>query len=1091
MPSDRVQRRIHILLDAADQAVTAGDWATVRLRCEAVLAFDPESAAAQEYLQAAARGLAGSSSQGAAMITAASPPPAQALPLTPSAAAEPTQAVYEAAALGGAVSIYRRVFVGRRQELKQLEDAFVAAARGHGGLVMVMGEPGIGKTALVEQLGTYAALHGGRTLTGHCYEAGSLSLPYLPFIEALRAYVLSVEATTLQDQLGSWAADVARIVVEIRDRVHVAPSPSTSDPTEDRYRLLNAVTSFLRSASAVQPLVLVLEDLHDADRGTLDLLTFLAHQLDGCRLFVVGTYRDVEVDRAHPLSSTLAELRRQSSFGRVLLHGLGVDEVERLLSAVAGQDVASGLGEAVFRQTEGNPLFVQEVSRYLVEEGLTARERGRRPSELASLVRSVPEGLRDVVGKRLSRLSPECNRLLGIAAVIGREFQFPTLLAVSGESDERAGELLDEAVRIAVLQEQAQVGALRFRFAHAFFRRTLYEELSGVRRLRLHQQVARALEEQYIGHLEEHAAELAEHFAQSTDAADLEKAVRYGQMAAAGAAAVYANGEAVRLLEQALEVQEVLNPDDGGTRCDLLLGLAEVMIAAGEAKRAADVVAESAFAIAGGLADEGRQAAAAMLGLRGLVQEGAGPAGARPAFRNWAAWLDRHSASAGVERVVAETALAWSCWIDGRFGETRAHFERALALGLTQGHGELQAFFALGFVFPGAVLYQQDEPWRFDVLREVLASPRLAGAASSSAEWLWFAGYVLLQWGLREEAERVWRQLEEFAVRVSQPNATIMLLASRAAIATLDGRFMRVLDIRAEMLAIADATDLSSGRINAEVASQYARVRMGIEQTLTINVTPVTTPMYRVIALVVLGRRDEARGELQRLLTGLDSDAARTWLNVLSMQHMLEAAVLLGDAEASAKLAQRVELLAHMSTGAWAGPCYARLLGGSAALNGQREEAIAYFRQAIENTARIRFRPELALSRLELAEVLWDGAPAEQAEAAALVAVVLPEFEAMDMEPALERARVLEQRALLQASPPVRLRYADGLSEREVDVLRLLATGKSNQDIALALVVSQSTVASHVRNIFNKTGVANRTEASVYAHRHGLVEPPG
>ncbi|MBI4498132.1 MAG: serine/threonine-protein kinase PknK, partial [Chloroflexi bacterium] len=168
--------------------------------------------------------------------------------------------------------LYRRTFVGREQELRQLQRAFDLALSGQGSLVLVVGEPGIGKTALCEQLATYATVRGGRALVGHSFEEGSLSLPYLPFVEALRSYVLARPPDALRTELGTHAAEVARIVSDVRERVAVELKPP-GDPEEDRWRLLQAVTEFLRSASTTQPLVLVVEDLHWADRGTLDLLT--------------------------------------------------------------------------------------------------------------------------------------------------------------------------------------------------------------------------------------------------------------------------------------------------------------------------------------------------------------------------------------------------------------------------------------------------------------------------------------------------------------------------------------------------------------------------------------------------------------------------------------------------------------------------------------------------------------------------------------------------------------------------------------------------------------------------------------------------
>jgi hypothetical protein len=473
--------------------------------------------------------------------------------------------------------MYRRTFVGREEELKQLQVAFDAATSGQGSLAVVVGEPGIGKTSLCEQLATYASIRGGRALVGHCYEEGSLSLPYLPFVEAMRSYVLAREPEGLRQELGSGAGEVARIVSEIRERLNVDPSPTNpADAEEERYRLFQAVNGFMHNAAAVQTLAIVLEDLHDADRGTLDLLVHLARNLVGTRLLLIGTYRDVEVDRAHPLSGALAELRRGGNVVRLLLRGLTADEVRRMMSQLSGQEVSWRLAEAVHRQTEGNPLFIQEVLRYLVEEGLIRREDGqwRRAREDTPLELGIPEGLRDVIGKRLSRLSAETNTVLATAAVMGREFRLDALTRVAGLDDEALETALAEARSVAVVEERtAPGGAVSYRFTHAFFRQTLYEETIAPRRIRLHQQVARALESVYGRRLEEHAAELAEHYAYSSDPADLAKAVEYGELAAQRAMSVYAYGEAERHLEHALKVQEVLDPDDKGKRCDLLSAL--------------------------------------------------------------------------------------------------------------------------------------------------------------------------------------------------------------------------------------------------------------------------------------------------------------------------------------------------------------------------------------------------------------------------------------------------------------------------------------------------------------------------------------
>ena len=243
--------------------------------------------------------------------------------------------------------------------------------------------------------------------------------------------------------------------------------------------------------------------------------------------------------------------------------------------------------------------------RYIVEEGIVVARGGRWVrADDGSPGSGIPEGLRDVIGKRLSRLSDATNQVLGVAAVIGREFRLDVLQRVAGLTDEAMDLALAQAQERAIVEQRSTMGALVFRFTHAFFRQTLYEEIFASRRLRLHQQVARALEGVYGRRVNDHASELAEHFAQSTDPADLGKALHYSELAAQRSMQVFAYSEAARQLDQALKVQEVLDPDDAVKRCDLLLALAEALLPTEEPGRVARMVAPEAFSLAEKIVDD-------------------------------------------------------------------------------------------------------------------------------------------------------------------------------------------------------------------------------------------------------------------------------------------------------------------------------------------------------------------------------------------------------------------------------------------------------------------------------------------------------
>jgi eukaryotic-like serine/threonine-protein kinase len=892
--------------------------------------------------------------------------------------------------------LYRRVFVGREQELKQLQAAVDGALSGRGALAMVVGEPGIGKTAVCEQLATYVTLRGGLTLTGHCYEEGSLSLPYLAFVEALRSYASSRPPEELRSQLGTAASDLARIVSEVRERLAVDPRPP-GDPEEDRWRLLQAVSGFLRNAATVQPLLLVLEDLHWADQGTLDLLVHLSRNLQGARLLVIGTYRDVEVDRSHPLSAALAELRRGSEFGRVLLRGLGTPEVQRMLEAITGETVPGSLAESIHRQTEGNPLFVQEVVRYLVEEGHLGH--GQGAAALSSI--AIPEGLRDVIGRRLSRLSPECNRVLAVAGVIGREFGLETLHAVVELDEEQVVSSLEEALHIGVLEEQSRPGSIRYRFAHAFFRQTLYEELIAPRRLRLHQQVAAALERQYAGRLEEHAAELAEHFAQSTDRDDLAKAVQYGELAAERAMSVYAYGEAVRHLEQALAVQDVLDPDDKLKRCDLLLALGEALLPSEEPERVIELAAEEAFALGDALDDHDRAARAAIMALEALFRSSSSALQTlTPASRVWCERADRSAQPGTVLRVYAGAYVGINSVQAVSRERGHEYLRRAAALGRQL--DDNNAFYTSAGLAMMRLLAQRDHSTRYVLAKEALQRDRRGVRSADLALCLRSAAEVLLEHGDRAAAAGAWADLRELAARSRDLTLKAWADETRQREAFVDGRLEEVVELASAMREESQAAgiqatgDWVSARATLYLGGPFDRF---LEQG-----EPLARPQLAARARILahLGRREEAL-TIGAGFIGIERDEDESGMTIL--MSLFEAALLAGDAKTAEALSRR---LAPFAAAPWcptACTSYGRLLGGAAKLAGHPERAPGYYEQALEACEKIRFRPEIALINLELAELFLDDAhEANLPEALHHLDFAIGEFRDMKMQPSLERA---------------------------------------------------------------------------------------
>lgn len=681
---------------------------------------------------------------------------------------------------------YLRTFVGRESELRTLQSTFDDALTGHGAVVMVVGEMGIGKTTLCEQLATYATVVGGQSLTGHCFEEGLSSLPYIPFSEILLAYASTVDTETLKQQVGANAGDIARIVPEIGHDLGVDPS-AAADPDEDRYRLMRAVSNFLQNIAASQPLLVVLEDLHDADSSTLEMLNYLAHNVAGSRLMLVGTYRHTEITRPHPLSNVLVQLRRVNEFTSLQLKGLGNSEVHRMLTSIVDRDAPWSLAETICQQTEGNPLFVQEVIRDLVEEGAILNERDPASTSVAREVAiNIPQGLRDVISRRLSRLSPECNHALSIAAVIGREFRLDVLHRMLDVSEDEMYAALEEAQSVAVIQESSGTGPLvSFRFNHSFFRQTLYEDLFTPRRIRLHRQIGEILEDVYTGVIEKHAREVSEHFSHSSDLETLHKALTYTRMAAEDAISMSAYGEAVRLLTHALDIQEMVSPGDEAEQCRLLLALGNAMISAGEPLRTAEEIAPQALKLAQSLDDNDLATQCCELALEGLWRYGTALMLGTHQYRNWAELADTYATQKSPARVHADIAMAGVRASEGRTSEEWALRHTALELARDLDDPEVLFRAVYACLWPGP---QQQQSLKLALAAEFAHHLRTGVSSRTLGLFLWRCGCVFLDSGKRQDAERAWKEMSDLADQTGDAFASLWKLAAEATLALLDGR---------------------------------------------------------------------------------------------------------------------------------------------------------------------------------------------------------------------------------------------------------------------------------------------------------------
>ena len=468
------------------------------------------------------------------------------------------------------------VFVGRDRELAELLAGLDDAVAGRGRLFLLGGEPGIGKSALAEQLAQHARDRGLRVVAGRCWEAGGAP-PYWPWVQSIRALFEGLDEEARRAHAGALAADLAQMLPELDAGDGSLDDRGTLDPDTARFRLFDATATFLRSVARENALVVTLEDLHAADTPSLLLLEFIARALGGSRILIVATYRDVEVGRDHPLASTVPELARERVTRRVSLGGLRPPDIERFIAESAGVHPSARLVDAVYRETEGNPLFVGEIVRLLVSEG-------RLTGDAEAAIKPIPQGIRDVIARRVGHVSERCNHVLGIASVLGREFTLDILGELSERQPEELLDILDEATAARLVSETPGVlGGLRF--SHSLIRDTMYEDLSASRRMRLHRRAGELLERVRKGN-PEHLAEIAHHFLAVAPAGDNEKAVQYARAAAEHALRRLAFEEAARLFAMALQAIQLGDQPGDETRFDLLLSLADALTRAGDVESA-------------------------------------------------------------------------------------------------------------------------------------------------------------------------------------------------------------------------------------------------------------------------------------------------------------------------------------------------------------------------------------------------------------------------------------------------------------------------------------------------------------------------
>jgi len=853
-------------------------------------------------------------------------------------------------------------FVGRARELGELIAGLEDACAGRGRLFLLVGEPGIGKSRLAEELMARADARGTRVLTGRCWEAGGAPA-YWPWTQALSALVQHVEPERLRGQLAQDGAELARLIPELRERVPDLPIAADSHGEGARFRLLAAVVAFLRSCASLKPLSIFLDDLHAADEPSLLLLRFLARQLADAAILIVGCYRDTEIEAT--LAATLTDLTREAVARRITLKGLTATDTSRLLEATIGRAPADELAAQVHAETEGNPFFATEIGRLLGSEDADGH---------ATTTLPIPETVLEAAARRLERQSASCRETLMLASVIGREFDPVVVEAVSGAREDEVYGALEEAASARLLAGLPGAPEL-LRFSHVLIRDALYETIPAPRRVRMHRAIGAALEVLYSDNPEPHLAELALHFLAGGTPVR-EKAIEYTTRAGDRAALQLAHEEAVLHYRAALEIIDATGSGAGDRTCALLLSLGEALSRAGRSSEAKEALRRAA-------------ALAELTGRTDQLARAALEYGGRLAFSRASTdpflvpLLERALAAIGnadsVERVKLLARLATATRDDPSRTRRVQIAEEAVRIARRLGDRETLAFAleghwtavegpdtAGGGIEPGAMLIKLGEQTR-DKERAL-------------------AGHQYRLNGFWTLADRVCVDIELEAIasladELDQPAQRWVLGTDQTMLALMEGRLADAEQLISDTVALGRRSQSWNAVVSERFALFVLRRAQGrlaeLEDTLKRSVHEYP-PLLRFRCALAhaygeLARKHDAAAVLDELMThdlGNEHVDAE-WL--LSITLLADPCAFLEDQKAAAKLHALLAPYEHLYTVAPVEATFgsvARALGVLATVLGRYDAAERHFAAATETERNLKAPPWLAHTKHTLAAML-------------------------------------------------------------------------------------------------------------------------
>lgn len=934
-------------------------------------------------------------------------------------------------------------FVGRQQEMAELNAALNEALSGSGSMVLLSGEPGIGKTRLADELAATARERGAYDLRGVCYEQAGAP-PYWPWVETVRDARKKIEPSVLESAVSNAGEHLTRAFPTLGSDVAGRTSEEQGDPAVLRFRSLDAAVNLFKGISEHKPVVLFLEDLHWADEASLHLLSFISTRIQNERILVVGTFLDSEIQADDQLDETLAILSRERNFQLLPVRGLDSADARKLIAESADRNLPEDVVDAIEEQTERNPFFITEIVKGLIDTDYEATD-AAPPSDFRL---NIPRNARAAIGRRLRRLNARTLRLLTSAAMLGRDFDLPILEALDSQLTGRdLLETVDDALRAGELTEYPDV-TTRYRFAHGLIPMTLLQNLDAAEKAEMHAHFAVELEKYYDYPTDEHAAEVAEHFVAAGSLADGAKTGFYanaaGQQALLGRAHTAANRwfdvvldpSISRDVELELIAQahygkgQALAPRASAERkqpaWDHLVTAFNLFLKAGNTERALDAVSHPiAFGRLTGTVD--------------VLQRAVGLA------RDRSPRLGQLLVAYANAQIVGDGDYEsiWDSLTEARqVADLQKDPQLLVQIELSSTMG---AYYALDPV---------------KAIRHGQQSERLAddlGAASVVSRLPVFLGNSLAVRGRQAEAKSLVDKGLSFATELNFDHDVVHALRVKAQIefslGNWDQAIEPVLELR-ERVPGALTTELEWLEATVDYEKGHSSIMDALDRL------PYHNLAFRALARASMEGDVTAIAQNFRAWTPEWEDAP--FVPGWKGRRHASLSITLGDTTSLSKYYELLDpsrIRIDYSTGSTD-----RLLGQMSLLLGESDRAHGHFADAIEFCRDGGYRPEFVLTCYQFASMLLErGSAGDSNLADELIS------EGTEIATSIQMNSMVKSLEGLTRIPTNNDPYPSesqiGLSERELQVLLLVPDGKSNQEIGDELFITKNTVANHLSKI--------------------------